>query len=428
MKNFYLIFLIYLIFFVLPSCKQVKNDSASEMNKLTEAKPESVGMSSERLQRINNVVQNYVDNQWISGATGFIARNGKIVYHQSFGMRDIENKDIMQNDDIYRIASMSKAITAVAVMMLYEEGHFLLDDTLHYFIPEFKDPVILEKLNLKDSTFISIPAKTQITIRQLLNHTSGIGYSFSHERLRPLYQKAGIPDGLNTTNAILGDKIEALAKMPLLHEPGEQYTYGLNSDVLGYLIEVISGKSLYEFFSERIFQPLKMNSTSFYLNNDDGSRLVSLYEQDDNGGLRQSTDKDYYYPLEGGKSYYSGGAGLLSTALDYGKFLQMLVNKGHYNGHQLLSRKTIEIMTKNQVGKLLNGESFGLGFGITTEVNSATTLSSVNNFWWGGYFSTSYWIDPVEDLVAVFMTQMFPAPHGEIHNKFQVLAYQAIID
>jgi CubicO group peptidase (beta-lactamase class C family) len=410
------------------SCKLGRQDSASDSHKLIPANPESVGMSSQRLKRINAVVQKYVDSLWISGATGFIARHGKIVYHQSFGKRDIEQNDPMQNENIYRIASMSKAITTVAVMMLYEEGYFLLDDPLYYFIPEFKDPVILDHVNMEDSTFTSHPAKKQITIRQLLTHTTGIGYSFSHENLRPLYQKAGIPDGLNITNAILGDKMKALARMPLLHEPGEKFTYGLNTDVLGYLIEVISGKSLYVFLKERIFQPLEMESTHFYLFAKDETRLVTLYEPDSMGGLRPSTVMDYYYPVEGNKSYYSGGAGLLSTAFDYGKFLQMLVNNGYYNGHQLLSRKTVEIITKNQVGDLWKGNHFGLGFGITTEESSASVLSSPGNYWWGGYFSTSYWIDPSEGLVAVFMTQMFPNNHGEIHKKFQVLTYQAIVD
>jgi len=422
------VILIILCFFIQISCNQVQHDSRRGNRRLTAGKPESVGMSSKRLERIQVVVQSYVDSLWISGATGLIARRGKVVYHQSFSMRDIEQKDIMQNDDIYRIASMTKAVTSVAVMMLYEEGHFLLDDPLYYYLPEFKDPVILDRVIWKDSTFTSHPAENQITIRQLLNHTSGIGYSFSHERLRPLYQKAGIPDGLNTTHAILADKMKAIARMPLLHEPGEAYTYGLNMDVLGYLVEVLSGQSLSEFFSELIFEPLGMESTSFYLYGEDAFRLVTLYEPDGHGGLRPSTDRDYYYPLEGGKSYYSGGAGLLSTALDYGKFLQMLVNNGQYNGHRLLSRKTIDIMTKNQVGDLWGGGAFGLGFGITTEEGSASILGSVGNYWWGGYFSTSFWVDPAEELVAVFMTQMFPAPHDEIHKKFQVLAYQAIVD
>jgi len=412
----------------LSSCLQDLGHGNQVHRELKEGVPESVGISSERLDRIDRVVNQYVDNQWISGATAIIARHGKIVYHRSFGMRDIEKGDPMQNDDIYRIASMSKAITTVAAMMLYEEGYFLLDDPLYRFIPEFKDPVILDEVDLSDSTFTAHPAKNQITIRQLLNHTSGIGYSFSHEKLRPLYRKAGIPDGLNVTDAVLGDKMRAMASMPLLHEPGEAYTYGLNSDLLGYLIEVISGKTLDAFFRERIFEPLGMTSTRFFLDDDDKDRLVTLYEPDGEGGLRPSTDKDYYYPVEGGKSYYSGGAGLLSTAEDYCRFLQMLLNNGWYGEHQLLSRKTIEIITKNQVGDLRDGRIFGLGFAVTTEEASAKILSSPGSYWWGGYFSTSFWIDPTEDLVAVFMTQMFPSPHGEIHQKFQVGAYQAISD
>ena len=412
----------------LSSCIQDPGHGNQFHRMLKEGAPESVGMSSERLDRIDRVINQYVDNQWISGATGIIARHGKIVYHRSFGMRDIEKGEPMQNDDIYRIASMSKAITTVAAMMLYEEGYFLLDDPLYKFIPEFKDPVILDEVNLSDSTFTAHPAKNQITIRQLLNQTSGIGYSFSHERLRPLYQKAGIPDGLNTTDAVLGDKMIAMASMPLLHEPGEDFTYGLNTDLLGYLIEVISGKTLDAFFRERIFEPLGMTSTWFFLNDEEEDRLVTLYEPDGEGGLRPSTDRDYYYPVEGGKSYYSGGAGLLSTAEDYCRFLQMLLNNGWYGEQQLLSRKTIEIITRNQVGDLWDGRIFGLGFGVTTEEGSAKILSSPGNYWWGGYFSTSFWIDPVEDMVAVSMTQMFPAPHGEVHQKFQVGAYQAISD
>ncbi len=282
-----IVILITLFLFILPSCKQAQLDLASDSKALTTGTPESVGMSSERLGRIDSIVKDYVDRKWISGATGFIARHGKIVYHQSFGMRDIEQNDPMENDDIYRIASMTKAITTVAVMMLYEEGHFLLDDPLYYYIPEFKDPVILDRVNRKDSTFTSHPAKTQITIKHLLNHTSGIGYGFSHDRLRPLYQKARIPDGFVITDAILADKIKALVRMPLLHKPGAAYTYGLNNDVLGYLVEVLSGKSRKEFFSERIFKPLKMESASFYLSDSDLLRLVTLYEPN---GLRGETE------------------------------------------------------------------------------------------------------------------------------------------
>lgn len=403
------------------------NENLKSANGLVNTEPEKVGMSGDRLSRIDIVIQQYIDSNWIPGATAIIARHGRIVYHKSFGLRDVESGDKLENSDIFRIASMTKAITSVAAMMLYEEGFFLLDDPLYKYIPEFKDPVILEKVNLKDSTFTSHPAKNQITIRQLLNHTSGIGYGFTHEKLKPLYDKAGIPDGFVITDAVLGYKMKALGHMPLLHEPGDAYYYGLNSDLLGYFVEVISGKTLKEFFQGKIFNPLGMNDTYFFMPDGDKNRLVEIYASTESG-YELSTVEEYNYPIKGGKSYYSGGAGILSTALDYAKFLQMLVNDGSYNGHQLLSRKTIEIMTKNQVGDLWGSGAFGLGFGITTETGSAEKLSSVGNYWWGGYFSTSFWVDPEEDLIAVMMTQMFPTWHGEIHQKFQVLTYQAIVD
>ena len=430
MKNLKRLIIIITIFsiFLYSGCNRLSSDENSRYQSkqnLVETNPEEVGMSTDRLKRIDKVMNEYIDRNWIPGAVAIIARHGEIVYHKSFGMRDVEAGDTLQKDDIFRMASMTKAITSVAAMMLYEEGFFLLDDHLYKYIPEFKDPVILEKVNLKDSTFTSHPAKNQITIRHLLNHTSGIGYGFTHEKLKPLYEIAGIPDGFVTTDAILGDKMKALGHMPLLHEPGEAYYYGLNTDLLGYFVEVISCKTLKEFFEERIFNPLGMNDTYFFMPDGDEDRLVEIYASTESG-YERSTVEEYYYPVKGGKSYYSGGAGLLSTALDYAKFLQMLVNGGIYNGHQLLSRKTIDLMTKNQVGDFWGDRAFGLGFGITTESGSAEKLSSIGNYWWGGYFSTSFWIDPVEDLVAISLTQMFPAWHGEIHQKFQVLTYQAI--
>lgn len=428
MRNTVIIWIILAITLANHSCNPSSTEDSCKPYSLEPGTPEPVGMSPERLGRIDTVVKEYVDQKWIPGATGIIARHGKIVYHKSFGMRDMEKTDPMQNDAIYRIASMSKAVTTVAAMMLYEEGRFLLDDPLYLYIPEFRDPVILEEVNPEDSTFTSHPARNQITIRHLLTHTSGIGYSFSHPQLRILYQKAGIPDGINKTDAVLGDKMIAMALMPLLHEPGEKFTYGLNTDLLGYFIEVLSGQNLDQFFRERIFKPLGMNSTRFYLYGEDQNRLVTLYEPDGKGGFRPSSDPDYSYPTEGGKSYFSGGGGLLSTAEDYCKFLQMLVNDGRYGEHRLLSRKTIELITRNQVGDKWEGGAFGLGFGLTTVETSTGTLTTPGSYYWGGYFSTSFWIDPAEELVAVFMTQMFPAPHGEIHDKFHVLAYQAIVD
>ncbi len=412
---------------ILSVCGKRLGPDQKSLPLLKHEQPESVGMASERLARIDTMMNQYIENEWIPGAVALIARHSKIVYHKNFGLKDMEENKPLRKDDIFRIASMTKAITSFAVMMLYEEGHFLLDDPVYEYIPEFKDPVVLVALNEKDTTFTSKPAKHQITIRHLLSHTSGIGYSFSHKELKPLYKKAGIPDGFITTNAALGDKIKALARMPLLHEPGEKWTYGLNSDVLGYLIEVISGMTFEEFLQQRIFDPLKMTDTHFFLPDVKKDRLVPIYAEDDEG-IKKSSVKEFNYPVEGGKSYFSGGAGLCSTAEDYAKFLQMLLNGGEYNGARLLSRKTIELMTMNQIGDLVDKYEFGLGFGITDEEGAKEKLSSVGNYWWGGYFSTSFWIDPQEDLLAVLMLQMFPTKHGEIHKKFQVLTYQSLID
>ena len=391
--------------------------------------PENVGMSSDRLARIDNVVTLYLDKKWIPGAVCIIARHGKIVYHKNFGYRDIETADTMQLDDIFRIASMTKAITSVGVMMLYEEGHFLLDDPISKYIPEFKNPAILEEVNEKDSTFVSYPAKGEITIRQLLNHTSGIGYGVFNKNLKILYGKAGIPDGgIVKTNATLEESVKALAKIPLLHEPGEKYRYGLNTDVLGYLIEVISEQRLDVFLKNRIFEPIGMTDICFSIPDDKTDRFVTLYEDSKDYDLRKSENEQYNYALDSNISYFSGGGGLCSTALDYAKFLQMLVNGGKYNGTQFLSRKTVDLIKTNQVGDLWGDGAFGLGFGITTKKNTADLLSSEGNYWWSGYFNTSYWIDPSEDLIAVFMTQMRPMEHWNIHDKFQVLTYQAIVD
>ena len=371
--NIYLVMAFGLMLFFIFSCDRATqkiNNKSEKAQKFIEVLPESAGMSSERLARIDSVFHYYIEKKWIPGAVVLIARHGKIAYYKSYGMNDIEAGIEIKKDDIFRIASMTKAITSVAVMMLYEEGHFLLDDPVLKYIPEFKNPEILVEVNKEDSTYTSRATKKKITIRHLLSHTSGIGYGFIHPGLKILYDKEGIPDGFITSDAILGDKIKALAKMPLLHEPGEQWTYGLNTDVLGYLVEVISGKTFEEFLHERIFKPLDMNDIHFFLPEEKIYRLVTLYAEENDEGVKKSTVKEYNYPVEGGKSYFSGGAGLSSTALDYAKFLQMLLNNGSYNGTRILSRKTIDLMITKQIGNLWGNSAFGLGFGITTKTDA----------------------------------------------------------
>jgi CubicO group peptidase (beta-lactamase class C family) len=231
-------------------------------------------------------------------------------------------------------------------------------------------------------------------------------------------------DGFVVEPYILVDKMKILAKMPLMHEPGEKWTYGLNTDVLGYLVEVLSGMSLNDFFNKQIFVPLGMTDTHFYTDEKDSSRFAAIYS-DDGKSLVKMPMEQFNYPFKGSKTYYSGGSGIASNALDYAKFLQMLVNGGSYNGKQLLGRKTIELMTKNQVGNL---GSFGLGFAIVNEKGSNEILSSVGNYSWSGFFSTYFWVDPKEDMIFIFLTQKYPNAHWDIEQKFHIMAYQALID
>jgi CubicO group peptidase (beta-lactamase class C family) len=389
------------------------------------------GMSPERLQRVDNLINDHLNKGQIPGAVVFIARNGKIVYHKAYGFSDMENKITLKKDDIFRIASQTKAITSLAAMMLYEEGKFLLDDPLSRYIPEFKNPKVLVSVNWTDTTYTTMPAKSEITIRQLLTHTSGIDYaSIGSQEFKAIYAKAKVPSGIGSANMVLAEKMKVLAGLPLKHHPGEQFTYGLNTDVLGYLVEVLSGQSLDQFFKTRIFQPLGMNDTYFYLPKEKQNRLVYLY-QTKNGKLLKMETPTYdgsnpQYPTLAG-SYFSGGAGLSSTVEDYSKFLQLFVNKGEYNGVRLLSRKTVELMLTNQTQPPITTQ-FGLGFGLETSANDHQSIYTIGSFSWGGAFNTHYWADPKEKLVAMIFTNMYASPVWNIGDKFKVAVYGAVGD
>jgi CubicO group peptidase (beta-lactamase class C family) len=390
--------------------------------------PSSAGMSSERLKRIDRVVQEYVDKKWIAGAAAIIVRDGKIVYYKGIGWDDADRHSPMQKDAIFRIASQTKAITSVAVMMLYEEGKFLLDDPISKYIPEFRNPKVLDKFNEKDSSYSTVPAKREITIRDLLTHTSGIDYPIiGSPEMRAIYARSNVPSGIAAKDLLLSTEMKKLGALPLKHQPGAEWTYGLNVDLLGYLVELLSGMSLDQFFRQRIFEPLGMKDTYFYLPASKQGRLATLYTEDSLHQLIKSTREDVNdYPKWKG-TYYSGGGGLSSTVLDYAIFLQMMLNGGEYNGKRILSRNTVRLMTMNQIGDLdLRGNKFGLGFEIITEKGSARIPNNIGSFDWGGYFSTSYWADPKEKLAALFMIQLVPNSHGELIDKFKVLTYQAI--
>lgn len=417
------IVLVVVTLILIVSCTRTQN------SELKEVSPVAAKFSEDRLIRIDKMLQQSIDSGWIAGAVGFIARDGKIVYDKAFGVNDIEAKTLMHKDDIFRIASQTKAITSVAVMMLFEEGKFLVDDPISKYIPEFANPGVLDKFNEKDTTYTTVPANREITIRDLLTHTSGIDYAgIGSTTMRAIYAKSDIPGSFGSDKIVLGDKIRRLGKLPLVHQPGERFTYGLNVDVLGYLVEVISGESLDKYFHNHIFEPLGMNDTYFYLPSSKSQRLVKVTAEQKNHHLINSPADSLNYPLVEG-TYYSGGAGLSSTIKDYATFLQMMLNKGEYNGKRLLARRTVELMTCNQIGDLnLGSDKFGLGFQITTVRGQARLGISEGSFSWGGYFATTYWADPKEQLVCLLFIQQSPFSHGEIQNKFKAMVYQALND
>jgi CubicO group peptidase (beta-lactamase class C family) len=421
MKNKLILQVACLIIIIACACKQTTG--------LKETSPISVRVSEDRLIRIDKMLKQSIDSGWIAGAVGFIARDGKIVYDKSFGISNVETKMLMHNDDIFRIASQTKAITSVAVMMLFEEGKFLLDDPISKYIPEFANPHVLYKFNEKDTTYTSVPANREITIRDLLTHTSGIDYAgIGSPNMSAIYAKSGIPGGFGSDKIVLGDKIRALGKLPLVHQPGERFTYGLNVDVLGYLVEVLSGENLDHYFHKHIFEPLGMNDTYFYLPASKHDRLVKVITEDKDHHLVNASSAFVDYPLVEG-TYYSGGAGLSSTIKDYAIFLQMLLNKGEYKGKRLLARHTVDLMTTNQIGDLnLGKDKFGLGFEITTASGQEKLGISEGSFAWGGYFATTYWTDPKERLVCLLFLQQSPFSHSEIQDKFKAMVYQALAD
>lgn len=397
---------------------------------LQDGPAESVGMSTARLQRMDAVINDYIAKGRQAGVAVLVARNGRIVYHKAYGQDDISAKTPLKRDALFRIASQTKAITSIGLMTLFEEGKFLLDDPISKYIPAFKNMKVLDKYNEKDTSYSTVPARREITIRHLLTHTSGISYpSIGTKEAVSIYAKNRIPSGIGTPTGTLEDAINRLAALPLVHQPGEKWTYGLSTDVVGRLIEVLSGQSLDQFLRTRLFEPLGMNDTYFYLPQAKQNRLTRVYTEDSTTALRRlpaqrGISEDY--PKAAG-TYYSGGAGLSSTLYDYAVFLQMLLNGGEYNGRRILSPTTVRLITTNQIGDLNQGlNKFGLGFAITSERSAARLPVSQGAYDWGGFFGTTYWVDPKEGIVGLLYTQKVPNSYGDLNDKFKVLVYQAI--
>ena len=397
--------------------------------------PEAVGLSTERLSRIDTVMEAHVAQQKIAGGVTLLARQGKIAHLGTYGMMDVEVGKPMMPDTIFRIASMTKPITSVAVMMLYEEGHFRLNEPVSKFIPAFKEMLVLPPEDAEDSAQ-PVPAKRQITIWNLLTHTAGLTYHWN-ERLGQRYTDAGITHGLLQDESTLAEKMKVLATIPLLKQPDAEFEYGLSIDLLGYLVEVVSGMSLDAFFSERIFKPLGMNDTHFFIPETKRQRIATVYERTKDGPITRKSQEPTVdgsliystdYPYNGPRTYFSGGGGLVSTASDYARFAQMMLNDGKFDGVRLLSRKTVELMTTHQLDDMGVDFGFGLGFGIVRDASDLNEIGSVGMYSGGGFFYTSFFIDPQEQVLGVFMGQLHPSGGLDLGERIRILYYQAIVD
>ena len=406
---------LWLLFFFIVACSNEQNSN----------------INSNRLNEIDNLINSFIDDNQIPGAVVLVGDNKNILYQKSFGIKNPITNDKYQINDIFRIASMTKAITSIGVIKLWEKGKIGLDDPIEKYIPEFKNVQILDSYNKKDTTYSTIQASKSITIRQLLTHTSGIGYDFidGNPSIKSIYHKEkekfmkyGVLCFCDQ-DITIGETIRNLAKVPLHHNPGERYTYGVGLDVLGYLIEIISGKTLDKYFYDEIFQPLEMNDTYFYLPENKYDRLVPVLTKKNKKWI-MFEDKRFNinYPIEGAKKFFAGGCGLSSTISDYYKFLTVFLNEGKYNDNQIISKKTNELIFENQLPGIenfyllnydkgnLKTESFPLGHGLAFGIIRDEDLrfggrGSKGSLYWGGYYNTSYFADPKENVIGLIFKQ-----------------------
>lgn len=417
-------------------------------------KPETVGLSSQRLANIDKLIDSHINEKKMAGSVVLVARHGKIAYFKATGLSDTGKP--MEKDTIMRVMSMSKPITSVATMILYEQGKILLSDPVSKYIPEFKNQKVLVPLP-KGSPYPYklVPVKREVTIRDLLAHTSGIMY-MSYAGIYPngpgrqdmlnLYKEAQINDGYCRTDEEIGDMVKRLGRLPLSAQPGELWEYGLNSDVLGYLIEVVSGVKFDQFVTQNVFKPLQMNDSYFNVPAEKTHRISAVWKSDWKGSLERVGENELLFsnelamcPYDAYKTsgtYLSGGGGVLTTAYDYFRFSQMLLNKGELDGVRLLSRKTVELMTATNHSGTFNadylhdkGWKFGLGFAIQQDREHDVDAGDAGVFEWAGLYSTRFSVDPKEDKVTVFLSQTTPfGHHFELWDKLQVLSASAITD
>src|SRR5262245_17811446 len=403
-------------------------------------KPEEVGLSSSRLVRIREHFQRYLDAGQLAGVLTLVARRGQIAYFEPLGHLEIERLRPMARDAVFRIYSMTKPITSVGLMMLYEQGRFQLDDPVHRFIPSWRDLRVFVSGN--HPAYKTVAAERSMTVRDLLTHTSGLTYGFMERtNVDAAYRKLGLVDRTKPGQT-LQSMVATLAELPLEFSPGTRWNYSVSTDVVGYLIEMISGQRLDAYLREHVFEPLGMHDTGFVIDPQQVSRFTANYERQADGRLQLIDDHKESQYRE--CTFFSGGGGLVSTVGDYYRFTSMLRNRGELDGMRLLGRKTVELMTMNHLpgGQDLTqlaeagmftetayaGVGFGLGFSVMQSPPRAHILGTAGEFAWGGAASTAFWIDPAEDLIVIFMTQLMPSSSYPIRRELRVLTYAALVE
>jgi len=397
---------------------------------LPRALPEDVGMSSSRLERLDDALQEYVDEDRLPGGVAVVLRHGQVVYQNAFGLRDREVGDAMQATDRFRIASQSKALVSVAVMMLQEEGSLLISDRVSRYLPAFANTTVAVADG--DDDYEVVEADRAVTLRDLLTHTAGVGYGGGAGARE--WEEAEVQGWYFAhRDEPIRATVDRIASLPFDRQPGDAFVYGYSTDVLGAVVEAVSGLTLDAFLRSHIFEPLEMKSTGFYLDPDLRGDLATVYSLRAGQGLVRAPDgpgmETQGQYVDGPRMSYSGGAGLVSTAGDYARFLQALLNGGALNGKRVLSPKSVELMTTNHIGDLLGtAEGFGLGFSVVRDLGARGQLGSVGEFGWGGAYHSTYWVDPQEELVVVYLTQVIPASGLDDHARVRALIYQAIVD
>lgn len=397
------------------------------------AHPEEMGFSTQRLARLASRMKRYVDDGQIAGIVSLIARRGRVVHFEKVGMANSAANQPMQDDTIFRIYSMTKPITSTAVLMLLEEGRFRLSDPVADYLPQFKDARVLDQGGIDGANLI-VPRRP-MTIRHLLTHTAGLSYGFDENFYVDRHYVERVWNAMDENPGMtLADWVGAMAKLPLAYHPGERYRYSVATDVLGYLVEVVSGQPFAQFLQQRIFEPLSMSDTFFTVPANKLKRFAANYGPDDNGGLKVIDEPSAsHFAKETTRP--SGGGGLLSTTGDYLRFAQMLLNQGELDGARLLGRKTVELMTTNHLpnGVFVDndpatGLGFGLGVSVLLDLGKSQTLASKGNYGWGGAANTNFWIDPQEELIGILMLQFMPSGTYPVIPDFRNLVYQALVD